>query len=75
MEKVRTERAAFLDRAARLQAEFDNFRKRNAKEQAGISRVCAGRGAEIVAADSRQPGSRVEDQGRLAGRFSLAASS
>jgi molecular chaperone GrpE len=33
LEKVRTERAAFLDRAARLQAEFDNFRKRNAKEQ------------------------------------------
>jgi len=33
LEKVRTERAAFLDRAARLQAEFDNFRKRNAREQ------------------------------------------
>jgi molecular chaperone GrpE len=33
LEKVRAERAAFLDRAARLQAEFDNFRKRNAKEQ------------------------------------------
>ena len=33
LEKVRTERAAYLDRAARLQAEFDNFRKRNAKEQ------------------------------------------
>ena len=33
LEKARTERAAFLDRAARLQAEFDNFRKRNAKEQ------------------------------------------
>jgi molecular chaperone GrpE len=32
LEKARTERAAFLDRAARLQAEFDNFRKRNAKE-------------------------------------------
>ncbi len=31
--RLRTERAAFLDRAARLQAEFDNFRKRNAKEQ------------------------------------------
>ena len=33
LEKVRTERAAYLDRVARLQAEFDNFRKRNAKEQ------------------------------------------
>ncbi len=33
IEKLRVERAAFLDRAARLQAEFDNFRKRNAKEQ------------------------------------------
>jgi molecular chaperone GrpE len=33
LEKASTERAAFLDRAARLQAEFDNFRKRNAKEQ------------------------------------------
>lgn len=33
LEKALTERAAFLDRAARLQAEFDNFRKRNAKEQ------------------------------------------
>ncbi len=33
LEKVRAERAAYLDRAARLQAEFDNFRKRNAKEQ------------------------------------------
>ncbi len=33
LEKARTERAAYLDRAARLQAEFDNFRKRNAREQ------------------------------------------
>ena len=33
LEKARTERAAFLDRAARLQAEFDNFRKRNVREQ------------------------------------------
>ncbi len=33
LEKARTERAAYLDRAARLQAEFDNFRKRNTKEQ------------------------------------------
>jgi len=33
LERVRAERAALLDRAARLQAEFDNFRKRNAKEQ------------------------------------------
>ena len=31
--EARAERAAYLDRAARLQAEFDNFRKRNAKEQ------------------------------------------
>jgi molecular chaperone GrpE len=33
LEKALNERAAFLDRAARLQAEFDNFRKRNLKEQ------------------------------------------
>ncbi len=33
LEKLRAEKAAYLDRAARLQAEFDNFRKRNAKEQ------------------------------------------
>ncbi len=33
LERLRAERAAYLDRAARLQAEFDNFRKRNAKEQ------------------------------------------
>lgn len=33
VEKLRAERAAYLDRAACLQAEFDNFRKRNAKEQ------------------------------------------
>ncbi len=33
LERVRAERASYLDRAARLQAEFDNFRKRNAKEQ------------------------------------------
>ncbi len=33
LERVRAERASYLDRAARLQAEFDNFRKRNAREQ------------------------------------------
>jgi len=33
LEKARVERAAYLDRAARLQAEFDNFRKRNAQQQ------------------------------------------
>lgn len=33
LERVRAERAAYLDRAARLQAEFDNFRKRSAKAQ------------------------------------------
>ncbi len=33
LERVKAERAAYLDRAARLQAEFDNFRKRNAKAQ------------------------------------------
>jgi molecular chaperone GrpE len=33
IERLRAEKAAYLDRAARLQAEFDNFRKRNAKEQ------------------------------------------
>ncbi len=33
LEKARSERAAYLDRAARIQAEFDNYRKRNAREQ------------------------------------------
>jgi molecular chaperone GrpE len=33
LEKVKAERAAYLDRLARLQAEFDNFRKRQAREQ------------------------------------------
>ena len=33
VEQLRAERAAYLDRAARIQAEFENFRKRNAKAQ------------------------------------------
>ncbi len=33
LEALRAERANYVDRLARLQAEFDNFRKRNAKEQ------------------------------------------
>jgi molecular chaperone GrpE len=33
LETLRAEKANYLDRLARLQAEFDNFRKRNAKEQ------------------------------------------
>jgi molecular chaperone GrpE len=33
LETLRSERAGYLDRLARLQAEFDNFRKRNLKEQ------------------------------------------
>jgi molecular chaperone GrpE len=33
LEKLRAERASYLDRLARLQAEFDNFRKRSVKEQ------------------------------------------
>jgi molecular chaperone GrpE len=33
LERVKAERAAYLDRAARIQAEFENFRKRNAKAQ------------------------------------------
>ncbi len=32
LEKLRSERALYLDRLARLQAEFDNFRKRSARE-------------------------------------------
>ncbi len=32
VEKLRSERSVYLDRLARLQAEFDNFRKRSAKE-------------------------------------------
>lgn len=34
LEKLRGERDALLDRLARLQAEFDNYRKRSAKENA-----------------------------------------
>jgi molecular chaperone GrpE len=33
LETLRAERAGYLDRLARLQAEFDNYRKRNLKEQ------------------------------------------
>jgi len=33
LEKIKAERAAYLDRAARIQAEFENFRKRQAREQ------------------------------------------
>jgi molecular chaperone GrpE len=33
VEKARVDRDAYLDRLARLQAEFDNFRKRTAREQ------------------------------------------
>jgi len=33
LERIRAERAAYLDLAARLQAEFDNFRKRSIKAQ------------------------------------------
>jgi len=33
IEGLRAERASYLDRLARLQAEFDNFRKRSVKEQ------------------------------------------
>jgi molecular chaperone GrpE len=33
LERVRSERAAYLDRAARIQAEFENFRKRSDKQQ------------------------------------------
>ena len=33
VETLRAEKASYLDRLARLQAEFDNFRKRSVKEQ------------------------------------------
>ncbi len=33
LERLRSERAAYLDRAARIQAEFENFRKRSQKQQ------------------------------------------
>lgn len=33
IDRLRAERATYLDRLARLQAEFDNFRKRGAREQ------------------------------------------
>ena len=55
IETLRAERASYLDRLARLQAEFDNFRKRSVKEQQDLSRLRPGRSAEVAAADSRQP--------------------
>jgi len=33
LERIRAERAAYLDRAARIQAEFENYRKRSQKQQ------------------------------------------
>lgn len=33
LEKVKAERATYLDRAARIQAEFENYRKRSARQQ------------------------------------------
>ena len=33
VDRLRSERATYLDRLARLQAEFDNYRKRSAREQ------------------------------------------
>lgn len=33
LERLKSENAGYLDRLARLQAEFDNFRKRSAREQ------------------------------------------
>lgn len=33
LERLKSENATYLDRLARLQAEFDNFRKRNQREQ------------------------------------------
>jgi molecular chaperone GrpE len=33
LEKLKSENALYLDRLARMQAEFDNFRKRSAREQ------------------------------------------
>ena len=33
IEKLKSENALYLDRLARMQAEFDNFRKRNLREQ------------------------------------------
>jgi len=33
LERIRVERAAYLDRAARIQAEFENYRKRSEKQQ------------------------------------------
>lgn len=33
LDRLKSERATYLDRLARLQAEFDNYRKRNAREQ------------------------------------------
>src|SRR5215472_13415098 len=36
LEKVKAERDAVLDRLARLQAEFENYRKRSQRDQAGF---------------------------------------
>ena len=70
LERVRAERAAYLDRAARIQAEFENFRKRSEKQQQEFKEYALAGAMTDAAADSRQPGSGAEHQGCIAGGFS-----
>ena len=42
LEKAQAERAAYLDRLARLQAEFDNYPQAQRQAATGISRLRAG---------------------------------
>ncbi|HYX54349.1 MAG TPA: nucleotide exchange factor GrpE [Candidatus Limnocylindrales bacterium] len=44
-EKIRAERDSLLDRLARLQAEFDNFRKRSARENENFREYAVGEAA------------------------------
>ena len=49
-DQLKAERDQLVDRLARLQAEFENARKRAERERAGISRLCDGeRGRAVFA--------------------------
>ena len=53
-EQVKRERDQVLDRIARLQAEFDNARKREAKERLELAGFCRGAGGGRSAAGAGQ---------------------
>ena len=53
LQKLRSERDALIDRLARSQAEFDNARKRAAREQQEYRDYALGRSNQVVAAGYR----------------------